>query len=139
MVEPFAVRLGAGRLNQGMTMTDKPTRNATELLAAATVAVLLTTFGGCSPKIKTAITYNTVRVEAGMTVPEVDREMGSPGEEVEFNALPKAFQQKVSGKDGTYRKWTKADDKSRTTVFAEIKDGKIAGSTYADMHADSGR
>jgi hypothetical protein len=116
-------------------MTDKPNRNSTGLLATA-VAVLLV-LEGCSPKVRTVTTQNIVTVESGMTIQEVDREIGSPGDAVEFNALPKVFQQKVSGKDGMYRKWTKTDDKSTITVFAEIKDGKIAGSTYADARFDS--
>jgi major membrane immunogen (membrane-anchored lipoprotein) len=121
---------------EGEAMIDKPTHNSTGPLAATTVTVVLA-LGGCSPKIETVTTHHLVRVESGMTIPEVDHEIGAPGEAVEFNALPKAFQQTVSGNDGAYRKWTKTDDKSITTVFAEIKDGKIVGSTYADMRDDS--
>ncbi len=109
-------------------MTDTPT-----WATIATAVALLATLGGCSPEAKTVITENTVRVDSGMTIAEVDREVGFPGEPVDFNALLKVFQQKVPGKDGTYRKWTKIDAKSTITVFAEIKDGKVAGSTYTDL------
>jgi major membrane immunogen (membrane-anchored lipoprotein) len=104
---------------------------------ATTIAVLLAILGGCSSGIKTVVTDNTVKVDPGMTIAEVDREVGSPGEAVEFDALPNVFQQKVSGKDGRYRKWTKTNDRAKITVFAEIKDGKIVGSTYADVRVDS--
>ena len=67
----------------------------------------------------------------GKTVAEMDQQFGA-GKSIAFNALPAPFQKTVSGRNGTFRQWKKTDGPTTTTVYAEIKDGKI-GDSYINQ------
>jgi hypothetical protein len=101
------------------------TRVAVALLCGCLVQI------GCSHDDVPELRASAFPVEVdGKTVAEMDQQFGAD-KPIAFNALPAPFQKTVSGRNGTFRQWKKTDGPTTTTVYAEIKDGKIRDSSIS--------
>jgi hypothetical protein len=92
----------------------------------AVVLFAMASFGGCSeksPRISKSDYVN--KVHAGMTLSEVESALGD-GEVVAFNDLPEFYRKAMVkvGESGIYRRWSRKDGNTTTTIHVEFKDGK---------------
>jgi hypothetical protein len=110
------------------------------VLASITGLILAAVFGPMlyakllSRSIEGDRVYMNRTAQGGITMAEIDAEMGHPGDDVSFADLPQDLQKNwaTGGQDGSYRKWvfTSEDAGITETIYVEFKEGK-SGKPYS--------